>query len=133
MIMKKDNFKTLHCNNAIQGTFLNFMPVDVESIIADFFGNNNAILSTLFKLPEDGRIPNSLDLRTSFSLPDEVRAVINQINAAFPIPTGVPNDSMAFDLIISRAHQYGQELDQYIDYAREYMTETLNGQSLSEE
>ena len=106
----------------VEPVFLNSLPIDVDSEIRDFFMNNNGILSKLFDLNEDGAIPNMMDLQQSFSLPPEVRVLIDSINRQYPPQMGAPSDAMAFDMIIDRSSQYGQELDPYTNIAREILS-----------
>lgn len=91
-------------------------PANVVNTILCNFENDNPVFSQLYKIAiESGSLPNDIDLSLSKSTPEEFRAVLSSLQRKFPTAAAFSSDEDAFEFIVSRYAQFGNEVQPYLD------------------
>lgn len=97
-------------------------PVNVVNTILCNFENENPVFNQLFKIAmESGALPNDIDISLSKSTPEEFRAVLASLQHKFPTAAAFQSDEDAFEFIVSRYAQFGDEVGPYFEAIQQQM------------
>lgn len=103
------------------------VPSYICRLLENYMLNDNVLVKTFLfpdkDGPDNGAVPNSLNVTISQSLPDNVRTFLSVLVKEHPLLRGCSSPEEAFEFIRSRYDQYGAEVDDYIGFLEEILDE----------